>query len=94
MKLRTIERGREYMGLHEGGCVSRSNVAPTGQWRVTGAVTLNNFGHVVRHWSLNDILTRPNEIPWKHKNGKQKTHICDLDHGTNRTWMSPTHRVF
>jgi len=92
---RTINYGGEYMKLHPNGDISRPKIkmGPSGKWKVTGAVTRNNFGHVVRRWSLQEILDNPAMIPWKHANGKQKTFIQDLDHGTHREWRSPGHSV-
>lgn len=94
--MRTIRHGSEYMTLHDDGNVSRPEIgmSPSGQWSITGAVTLNNFGSVVRRYSLEQILTTPDSIPWQYKNGKQRTHVCDLDHGTRRIWMNPTHEIF
>jgi hypothetical protein len=93
---RKIYYGGEYMVLHENGCISRPAIGmgASGQWKVTGAVEINNFGHETRRYSLAEILANPGAIPWKHKNGKQRVHVCDLDHGTRRTWMSPEHRIF
>ena len=80
----------------ETGFVSRPaiDMEASGQWQIIGAVTLNNFGQVVRRYSQVEVLTNPTSIPWRHKNGKQKTHVVDLDHGTRRTWMSPTHEIY
>lgn len=95
---RTIKYGSEYMTLHENGGIERNingfNIRPTGQWAVTGAVTYNNFGKVVQTYTLRQILDDPRSIPWKFKNGKQRTFIRDFDHGTNREWRSPDHEVF
>ena len=95
---RTIDYDGTTWTLHDNGQVQRHDVPPpydrpSGQWTVTSAVTLNNFGHVTRRYTLEDILRDPGAIPWKHKNGKQKTHVTDLDHGTPRTWMSLGHSV-
>jgi hypothetical protein len=84
--------------LHDNGQVQRHDVpppydTPSGQWVITGAVTLNNFGYVTRRYTLAEILASPDAIPWKHKNGKQRTHLTDIDHGTHRTRMSPRHDV-
>jgi len=46
-------------------------------------------------WSispLTDVLAK--KLQWKHANGKQRIHITDLDHGTQRVWMSPKHEVY
>jgi hypothetical protein len=99
--MRTIRRGGEYMKLHDDGAISRPSLpapynGPSGTWTLTGAVELNNFGAVVRTWTLQDVLNDPGAIPWLHKNGKQRTHITDLDHGTRRMWADAglTHVVF
>lgn len=96
---RTIRYDGAYWTLHDTGEIQRHDVPapynqPSGQWTVTGAVTLNNFGNPVRRYTLAEILDSPAGIPWKHKNGKQKTHITDLDHGCRRMWMSPGHDVY
>jgi hypothetical protein len=84
--------------IHDNGDIQRHDVPapydqPSGQWRITGAVTLDNFGHVARRWTLADILADPGAIPWKFKNGKQRTHLTDCDHGSHRVRMSPGHSV-
>jgi hypothetical protein len=96
--MRTIIQGGESMTLCDNGEVARPAMpAPyntaSGEWKITGAVTLNNFGNVVRRWTLDEILADPSAIPWKHGNGNQKTHLTDLDHGAPRTWISPGHYV-
>jgi hypothetical protein len=94
MKTKTIQYGSEYMTLHPDGCITRPEIGmntPSGQWRVTGAVRFNNFGRPVERFTLADILA--GKIAWKHKNGSQRVHVTDLDHGTNRTWMSPSHSI-
>jgi hypothetical protein len=96
---RTIDYDGARWTLHGNGEIQRHDVPapynqPSGQWLVTGAETLNNLGGVTRRWTLAEILADPGAIPWKHKNGKQKTHITDLDHGSHRMWMSPGHQVY
>ena len=93
--MRTIQHGHESMLLHDNGSVSRPSIGmePSGQWSVTGAVERNNFGCVVRRFSLAEILASPECIPWKFKNGKQRVFIRDLDHGAYREWRSPGHQV-
>lgn len=77
------------------GEIGHTASGPTsGQWRVVGAVTRNNLGGVTRRWSLADILEHPQDISWRHKNGKQKTFLRDCDHGGNREWRSPNHSIF
>jgi hypothetical protein len=89
-----IRHGAEWMALHADGCVSRPAIGmgPSESRRVVGAVRLNNFGRVVARVSLADILARKVR-DWQYKNGKQRWHIVDVDHGTYRTWMNPTHEV-
>ena len=87
-----INRG-EYWKLHDNGNIERPGLfGPSGHWSVVGAVERNNFGHVVKRYTLSEILAEPNAIPWKFKNGKQRTFIRDFDHGTLREWGGP-HRV-
>jgi hypothetical protein len=95
MRTRTIEYGSEYFKLHPSGYIERTDghARPSHKWRVVGAVTRNNFGHVVRRYSLDEILRDPSAIPWRHKNGTQRTFLCDYDHGTLREWRSPGHRI-
>ena len=95
--MRKIYQAGEYMTLHDNGNIERHgnySCGPSGQWKVTGAVLMNKFGHVVQRYSLDNILTDPGSIPWKHANGKQKARITDLDHGTHRVWGSPAHAIF
>lgn len=90
--MRTIKYNNEYWKLHDNGMIERPNlVAPSKTWVVTGACEYNNFGHVVRVYSLDEILNT--NIQWKHKNGKQKVFIRDNDHGTNREWRN-SHTIF
>lgn len=93
--MRTIEHGSEYMKLHDDGAISRPafDMAASGKWRLTGAVTRDNFGNAVRRYTLAEVLADPGAIPWKFRNGKQRTFITDLDYGTHREWRSPGHRV-
>jgi hypothetical protein len=89
--VRTIRQGGECMKLHENGEISRPSRSsgPSGQWKITGAVELDNFGNTIRNWTLAEILADPRVIPWKHKNGAQRVHLTDLDHGMHRIWASP-----
>jgi hypothetical protein len=98
---RTIRRGDEFMKLWDDGAISRPSCPapydqPSGKWTLTGAVELNNFGYIVRRWSLADVLADPAAIPWRHKNGKQRVHVADLDHGMRRMWADSglTHEIF
>jgi hypothetical protein len=95
MNTHSILYGNEYMTLYPDGSVSRPAIkmAASGSWKITGAVTRNNFGHVTRHYTLADILANPSGIPWRFKNGKQKTFVTDLDHGAHREWRCPTHSI-
>lgn len=89
--MRTIIYGNEYMDLYDDGSIGRPSIgmSPSGKWRITGAATINNFGKVVKLYSLADILRDPGAIPWKFKNGVQHTFVRDIDHGTYREWRTP-----
>lgn len=89
-----IEQGLETMYADEEGRIERPGlVSGSDSWRIVGAVTRNNFGAIVREWALAEVLDNPGAIPWRFKNGKQRTHVLDFDHGTIREWCNPTHRV-
>ncbi len=77
------------------GLISRPSIKmpASGQWKVTGAVEYNNFGHIVARLTLADVKAACNAIDWQYKNGKQRIFLTDLDHGTHRTWGSPSHCV-
>jgi len=94
-KVAEISYGSEWMDLYDDGCIGRPDIGlgPSGNWKVVGAVTRNNFGHEIRRYSLADILRDPKSIPWQFKNGKQRTFIRDFDHGTSREWCRPGHYV-
>jgi hypothetical protein len=84
--------------IHPNGDVQRHDVPapynqPSGQWKITGAVTLNNFGGTTHRYTLAEILADPSAIPWKFKNGKQRTFLLDIDHGTPRMRVSPGYTV-
>jgi len=84
--------------LHDNGNIQRHDVPapydqPSGQWRITGAVTRDNFGNALRRYTLAEILAGPAAIPWKFRNGKQRTFLQDYDHGAAREWNSPGHEV-
>ncbi len=88
----------ERMILHDNGDVERPSCPPpynkpSGKWKITGAVTKDNLGHVRRRYTLAEILANPTAFPWQHKNGAQQTFLTDVDHGTARTWGSPSHHV-
>jgi hypothetical protein len=92
----TIVRGGEYMALYLDGSIGRPKIdmLPSGEWKITGAVTLSKLGRITRRYSLAEILADPSAVPWLHKNGKQKTFVEDLDHGTKRLWVSPQHYIY
>jgi hypothetical protein len=92
MSTKTIQYGDEFLTLHTDGCISREGVKPSGKWRVTGAWRLNNFGNRVEFVGVDDILAGK-ITDWHHKNGKQKWHVMDIDHGTPRLWMFPNHSI-
>ena len=89
--MKTIRSGDRYYTLHDNGMISQNGTGPSNQWMVTGAVRLNNFGYEVERFTLAEVLR--GGIEWRHKNGKQRVHIVDSDHGTTRVWMNPTHEV-
>lgn len=90
--MKTIRYGAEYLKLHDDGRIERpGRFGPSDTWKILGAVRLNNFGHEVERFTLRDVLTTT--IRWKHKNGTQRVHILDLDHGTQRMWGTPGHEV-
>ena len=88
-----IRTGNEYMRLYADGSIGRASGhhSPGGDWRITGAVRFNNFGYEVQAYSLAVLLTNP--LQWRYKNGAQRIHLTDFDHGTYRTWMNPGHEV-
>jgi hypothetical protein len=86
--MKTIRYGNEFWKMHDDGCITRPGIfdKPSGQWRVTGAVRLNNFGYAVEFFTLDDI--KRGGIQWKHKNGAQRVFIRDFDHGSRRQWTN------
>lgn len=88
-----VDYGNETFRVTNDGLIGRprTGMKPSGNWRITGAVRFNNFGHIVERKSFPECMGIKD---WRYKNGKQKWHIKDLDHGTARTWMSPTHAVY
>lgn len=91
----TYYHGNEYMAVDAGGLVSRPEIGMPAscQWKVTGAVRFNNFGHVVERATLSQILSGKLKGQWQYRNGKQQWHVADLDHGTHRVVMSPNHSI-
>ena len=89
----TIESGGTYYKVNAAGEIYGANVAPSGQWRLVGAVRYNNFGRQVERRTLADIQAGKIK-DWTHANGAQRWHIMDLDHGTTRVWMGQRHRVY
>jgi hypothetical protein len=85
-----IHQGQEYMPVYEGGFIAResgrdvpdSYCKPSGKWFLRGAIERNNFGNVVRRYSLQEVLS--GGIAWRHRNGKQKVFLLDIDHGGYR----------
>lgn len=82
----------EGMPVYADGTISRANGSPSGEWKLLGAVRFNNFGHVAQRYSFDDVVAGRVD-KWTFRNGKQRVHICDLDHGTKRVWMLPNHSV-
>ncbi len=81
----------EYMPVSETGLITRQGSTEfSGEWRLLGAVRINNFGHIVERVSFGGELL---QLQWLHLNGKQHWHIVDLDHGTKRVWQSPRHKI-
>lgn len=86
--------GTETMRVTPAGYVYRPSIShvPSDSWRIIGAETLNNFGRTIRRYTWDEISADPSVIPWKHRNGKQRTFVIDLDHGTRRMWGT-AHRI-
>lgn len=81
----------EYMPVSETGLIARQGSTEfSEEWRLVGAVRLNNFGVTVEFVPFSGRLL---QLPWQYKNGKQQWHIMDFDHGTKRVWMNPTHEI-
>jgi hypothetical protein len=94
-KIRVIHGNETMLMDPKTGMLTRPEIGmnePSGEWRITGAIRLNNCGHTVERISLKDIVNG-DIVNWQHKNGKQKWHVCDYDHGTNRIWMCPDHSI-
>jgi len=92
-----IRYGNEMMKMDIAtGNISRPSIGmkSSGEWRVVGAVRFNNFGNIVAHAYLADIVAGNLSGQWQYKNGKQKWHVFDFDHGTFRTWGNPKHSIY
>lgn len=86
-----IYQSGEYMPVNEKYEIARQGSTNfSGNWVLLGAVRFNNFGYQVEFIGQQRIHTIQD---WQFKNGKQKWHIVDADHGTKRVWMNPTHRL-
>lgn len=91
MKYITIFDNGEYMKAYENGNIERKDVKPSESWKLTGAVRYSNFGYVVERLSFDEIFGA--DLDWYYKNGKQKWHLTDLDHGTHRIWGGRKHHL-
>jgi hypothetical protein len=90
---KTIRRGGDFYQLHANGNIAPFGATPSGQWKVIGAVTLNNFGNVTERYTLHQIFNLPTSIPWHFKNGKQKTFLIVSDYGSKSMWVSPKYTI-
>ena len=92
----TIVRGGHYYYMDtETGNISSDTMEESKEWRVVGAVKYNNFGHITARAYLADIVAG-NINDWTYRNGKQKWHVMDYDHGTHRIWNDSgmTHQIY
>ena len=80
--------------LEPDGCIHIPSFKASGQWKLLEVIELDNTRHDKRHYSLLEVLLAPEKIPWKFKNGTQKSFIIDWDHGTHRRWASPPHHIY
>ncbi len=85
-----IESDETYY-IDENNNIGRQSLIPSDSWKLLGAIEYNNFGNVIRRYSVEDI--RAGKVVWRHKNGKPKVFILDNDHGTVRQWTRPINRV-
>ena len=83
-----------YMDVNTGN-ISSDTLNESGEWRVVGAVKYNNFGQITARAYLADIIAG-NIKDWQYKNGKQKWHVMDYDHGTHKIWNDGNghHQIF
>lgn len=84
-----LSNGETYTVTRE-GWIGRpgAGVAPSADWRITGARAYNNFGNQIGYYTLTDLLTG-RQPQWRHKNGKPRAYLQDWDHGTHREQRSP-----
>jgi len=52
---------------------------------------LNDRGEVIHRYTLQDVID--GHIAWKHKDGRQRVHWTEQDHGSARVWIMPGHEV-
>jgi hypothetical protein len=92
-KIGFIKYGSEYMDLYSDMTIGRPTIKmkPSSDWKVLGAIRFNNFGHQIEEKQFEQLHELNND--WFYKNGKQKWHVIDYDHGTMRTWMCPNHLI-
>ena len=89
-----ILKGSEYMKVNAQGEIYRPAIGmnePSGLWYILGAARFNNFGNEVEYVPFHRFAELNGQ--WQYKNGKQKWHVRDRDHGTTRDWMSPNHSI-
>jgi hypothetical protein len=86
-----VIRDDEIYSVTASGEIARTalGMAPSGQWRIVGAVERNNFGRVVRSWTWAELAADPAAVPWRFRSGKARVHVRDYDHGTIREWGNP-----
>lgn len=86
-----IEADETYY-IDDNNNIGRKGLIPSGSWQLLGAIEYNNFGNVIRRYSVEDI--RAGKVVWRHKNGKPKVFILDNDHGTMRQWSKSIFRSY
>lgn len=94
MRKLTIVMTNEFREILENGQVvrhingSKEPYRSSEQWRVTGAIVINNFGNIIRRMTLVELLDELSNDKTNlfYKNGKPKFRICDIDGRTNRVW--------
>lgn len=83
---------REEYSVNDSGHIGRPkiNLSPSGNWKLLGIERRNNFGRVVEYIPFEHIPAHCGKgTPmsfFRHKNGKGKWRVRDLDHGTVRVW--------